>query len=66
MANKNIPILKKKVIDLVKELGLQPAEALAALDPICERLRKESRANVEKGVNEFKRKNGIARIKTDY
>lgn len=63
---KNIPILKRKVIDLIEELGLSPAEALKALEPICEAMRRRSRLSVEKEVREWKNKKGIPRIKTDY
>lgn len=63
---KNVPIFKKKVQLLISELGLTPADALQALEPMCESLRKRSRASVEKDVNEWKKRKGIARIKTDY
>jgi len=66
MAKKNIPVMKKKVAELIKELQLTPAEALLALEPVCERLRKESRESIEKDVADFKKKAGIPNIKTDY
>ena len=66
MKNKNCPILKKKVIELIKELQISPVDALQTLEPIVDALRRESRKNVEKGVNEFLRVNGLPKIKTDY
>lgn len=63
---KNVPIFKKKVKELAKELGLTPVEILTALDPICEENRKKSREQVEKDVAKWKSKNGIPRVKTDY
>lgn len=63
---KNTPIFKKKIIDLMDELNLTPSEALVALEPLCELLRKRSRLSVQNEVNDWKKKKGIARIKTDY
>ena len=63
---KNIPIMKKKVKEIINEMNMTPAEALAALEPICEILRKKSRLAVEQEVAEFKKTKGIPRIKTDY
>ena len=58
--------MKKKVIDLIKELQISPVEALQTLEPIVDALRRESRKNVEKGVTEFLRQKGLPKIKTDY
>ena len=63
---KNIPILKARLLSLIQELNLTPSEALQAIEPVAEKMRKDSRGEVEKDVNEFKRKHGIARIRTDY
>ena len=64
MANKNLPIIKKQIQELLKEL---PAiDKLNILEPLCEKYRKDSRKDVEKDVIEWSRKKGIPRIKTDY
>lgn len=63
---KNIPILRKKVKDLIKELNLSPAEVLKALDPILDETRRKSSAEVESDVAKWKAKHGLPRIKTDY
>lgn len=63
---RNIPIMKKKVSLLIKELDLSPVEVLQVLEPICEHYRKCSRENVERDVSEWKKKKGIPAIKTDY
>jgi hypothetical protein len=64
MAHKNTPIVKKKIAELLKELPV--IERLQILEPLCDKYRKESRAEVEKDVNEWSRKKGLPRIKTDY
>lgn len=45
---------------------LTPVEKLQILEPLCDKFRKQSRAEVEKDVIEFGNKNKIPRIKTDY
>lgn len=64
MSHKNAPILKKQIKDMLSDL--QPVERLAILEPLCDLYRKESRKEVEKDIQEFKRSKGIPRIKTDY
>lgn len=64
MGHKDAPILKKQIQEMLSKLAA--AERLAILEPLCDKYRKESRADVEKEVQEFKRKKGIPRIKTDY
>jgi len=64
MGHKDIPILKKQITQLLSKL--EPAERLQVLEPLCEKYRKESRDAIEKDLQEFKRKKGIPRIKTDY
>lgn len=63
---KNVPIFRKKVNELIHELKLTPVEVLQVVEPVAEIMRQMSRKQVEDGVNEWKRKKGIARIKTDY
>lgn len=58
------PIVKKKIIELLKELPV--IEALKILEPLCDKYRKQSRAEIEKDVLEWSRKKGLPRIKTDY
>lgn len=64
MATKNIPIIKKQIQELLKEL--EAIEKLTILEPLCDKYRKDSRKEVEKDVIEWSRKKGIPRIKTDY
>jgi hypothetical protein len=64
MAHKNTPIVKKKIVELLKELPV--IERLQILEPLCETYRQESRAEIEKDVTEWTRKKGLPRIKTDY
>jgi hypothetical protein len=45
---------------------LTPVEKLSILEPLCDKYRKQSRAEVEKDIIEFSRRRGIPRIKTDY
>ena len=45
---------------------LTPVEKLTILEPLCDKYRKQSRAEVEKDVIEFGKRNKIPRIKTDY
>ena len=45
---------------------LTPVEKLQILEPLCDKFRKQSRAEVEKDVIEFGKRNKIPRIKTDY
>lgn len=45
---------------------LTPLERLNILEPLCDKYRKQSRAEIEKDVIEFGRRKGIPRIKTDY
>ena len=56
--------MKKKIAELLKELPV--IERLEILEPLCDKYRKESRAEVEKDVIEWSRKKGLPRIKTDY
>lgn len=64
MAHKNTPIVKKKIVEMLKELPV--IERLQILEPLCDKYRKESRAEIEKDVIEWTRKKGLPRIKTDY
>jgi hypothetical protein len=64
MTHKDFPIIKKQIQELVKVLT--PVERLQLLEPLCDKYRKQSRAEVEKDVIEFSRRKGIPRIKTDY
>ena len=64
MGHKDSPILKKKITEMLKHIP--PIERLTILEPLCEKYRKESRADVEKDVSEWSRKKGLPRIKTDY
>ena len=64
MGHKDTPILKKQIAQLLSKL--EAAERLQVLEPLCDKYRKESRAAVEKDLQEFKKKKGIPRIKTDY
>ena len=64
MGHKDSPILKKKITEMLKHIP--PIERLAILEPLCDKYRKESRADVEKDVSEWSRKKGLPRIKTDY
>jgi hypothetical protein len=50
--------------ELVKVLT--PVERLQILEPLCDKYRKQSRAEIEKDIIEFSRRKGIPRIKTDY
>ena len=64
MSHKNTPIVKKKLVELLKELPV--IERLNILEPLCEIYRAESRQEVEKDVREWTNKKGLPRIKTDY
>lgn len=64
MGHKDSPILKKQIKEMLAKLP--PVERLAILEPLCDIYRKESRMDVEKDIQEFKRNKGIPRIKTDY
>ena len=64
MTHKDFPIIKKQIQELVKVLT--PGERLQLLEPLCDKYRKQSRAEVEKDIIEFSRRKGIPRIKTDY
>jgi hypothetical protein len=64
MSHKNTPIVKKKLVELLKELPV--IERLNILEPLCEVYRAESRQEVEKDVREWTKKKGLPRIKTDY
>lgn len=64
MAHIDSPILKKQIKEMLSKLP--PVERLAILEPLCDLYRKESRKDVEKDIQEFKRNKGIPRIKTDY
>lgn len=64
MTHKDIPIIKKQIQEMMKVLT--PVEKLSILEPLCDKYRKQSRAEVEKDVIEFSRSRGIPRIKTDY
>ncbi|MBM3417424.1 MAG: hypothetical protein FJY17_00710 [Bacteroidetes bacterium] len=64
MTNRNFQIIKKQIQELVEVLT--PVERLQLLEPLCDKYRKQSSAEVEKDVIEFSRKKGIPRIKTDY
>ena len=64
MAHQDSPMLKKLIKELLSKLP--PVERLSILEPLCEAYRKESRMDVEKDIQEFKRNKGIPRIKTDY
>lgn len=64
MAHKDSPILKKQIKEMLSKLP--PVERLAILEPLCDLYRKESRMEVEKDIQEYKRNKGIPRIKTDY
>lgn len=64
MSHKNTPIVKKKLVELLKELPV--IERLNILEPLCEVYRAESRKEVEKDVIEWSKKKGLPRIKTDY
>lgn len=64
MTHKDYPIIKKKIQELMEVLT--PMERLNILEPLCDKYRKQSRAEVEKDVIEFSRRKGIPRIKTDY
>lgn len=64
MAHKDLPILKKQIKEMLSKLP--PVERLAILEPLCDLYRKESRMEVEKDIQEYKRNKGIPRIKTDY
>ncbi len=55
---------KKQIQELVKVLT--PVERLQILEPLCDKYRKQSRAEIEKDIIEFSRRKGIPRIKTDY
>jgi len=64
MTHKDIPIIKKQIQEMMKVLT--PVEKLSILEPLCDKYRKQSRAEVEKDIIEFSRRKGIPRIKTDY
>ena len=64
MTHKDLPIIKKQIQEMMKVLT--PIERLTILEPLCDKYRKQSRAEVEKDVIEFSRSRGIPRIKTDY
>ena len=64
MIHKDFPIIKKQIQVLVKVLT--PVERLQLLEPLCDKYRKQSRAEIEKDIIEFSRRKGIPRIKTDY
>ena len=64
MTHKDFLIIKKQIQELVKVLT--PVERLQLLEPLCDKYRKQSRAEVEKDIIEFSRRKGIPRIKTDY
>jgi hypothetical protein len=64
MSHIDTPILKKQIREMLSKLP--PVERLAILEPLCDLYRKESRKDVEKDIQEFKRSKGIPRIKTDY
>ena len=60
--------LKEELMDglLYLEKIQTPVEKLSILEPLCDKYRKQSRAEVEKDIIEFSRRRGIPRIKTDY
>jgi hypothetical protein len=64
MSHKNTSIVKKKLVELLKELPV--IERLNILEPLCEVYRAESRKEIEKDVREWTKKKGLPRIKTDY
>ena len=64
MTHKDVPIIKKQIQELMKVLT--PVEKLMILESLCDKFRKQSRAEVEKEVIEFGKKYKIPRIKTDY
>jgi hypothetical protein len=64
MTHKDVPIIKKQIQEMMKVLT--PVEKLQILEPLCDKYRKQSRAEVEKDVIEFGKRNKIPRIKTDY
>jgi len=64
MTHKDLPIIKKQIQEMMKVLT--PIERLTILEPLCDKYRKQSRAEVERDVIEFSRRKGIPRIKTDY
>lgn len=64
MTHKDVPIIKKKIVEMMKVLT--PMERLNILEPLCDKYRAESRKEIEKDVIEFSRRKGIPRIKTDY
>lgn len=64
MGHKDAPIIKKQIKELLSKLP--PIDRLSILEPLCDAYRKESRMEVEKDTQEFKRQKGIPRIKTDY
>ncbi len=64
MTHRDLPIIKKQIQEMMKVLT--PIEKLTILEPLCDKYRKQSRAEVEKDVIEFSRSRGIPRIKTDY
>jgi len=55
---------KKLIAEVLNQLT--PAQRLTILEPLCDQYRKESRDEIEKDLLEFKRKNKIPRLKTDY
>lgn len=64
MSHKDSPILKKQIKEMLN--NLPPVERLAILEPLCDMYRNESRLDVEKDIQDFKRNKNIPRIKTDY
>lgn len=64
--NKNTPIFKKKVRELIRELELSPVDVLSVIEPLAESLRKKSSQTINKAVNDWGNKRGIRTIRTDY
>lgn len=61
-----MPIFKKKVKELIKELDLKPTELLEYFEQLAESMRAASRTEVYKGANDWALKKGIKLIRTDY
>jgi hypothetical protein len=64
MSHKNTPIVKKKLVELLKELPV--IERLNILEPLCEIYRAESRREVENDVLQWSKTKKIPRIRTEY
>lgn len=65
MNKENVQIFRRKVKELIKEVGLSPVEVLFVIDPLAEHMRKKSRENVENGVREFVRSKPALKKKYD-